>query len=234
MKSNCIEPNAERIPNDRLSEACLYAVAAVSSLTEECRKQVIDLKILPCIVLSLSSSDIGVKVAACTCARSLSRSVKNLRTNLVDAGISNPVLDLLFENDDKVKKIASATLCNIVLDFSPMKKSVIERGGVQRLVVLMKSDDLELRLNSAWALKNMLYHADVDTKRQIMLHLGWDSLLKYLFLNSIIGDSNVSLRTQGLNILRNMVCPGENVINFDRRILTLLFTASAQRNYYMS
>ena len=137
------------------------------------------MKILPLIVSSLANADVGVRVAACACARSLSRSVKNLRTSLVDAGISAPLLDLLFDNDDRVKKIATATLCNIVLDFSPMKKSVIERGGVQRIVQLLKMDDLDIKLNCAWALKNMLFHADIEMKKRIMSHLGWDSLLRY-------------------------------------------------------
>ena len=173
-----VEPNGERVPNDSLSEACFYAIASVCSRTEECRKQVIEMKILPLIVSSLSNPEVGVRVSACACARSLSRSVRNLRTSLVDAGISNPLMDLLFDNEDRVKKIVTATLCNIVLDFSPMKKTVMERGGVQKIVELLKSDNLEIKLNCAWALKNMLYHAEIEMKKQIMGLLGWDTLLK--------------------------------------------------------
>ncbi len=94
----------------------------------------------------------------------------------MDAGIAQPLFDLLFDDDLEVKITASATLCNIVLDFSPMKRIVIERGGVQQLVKLIQSSNLDLRLNAAWALKNMIFQTDLDTKKGVMSHLGWNNL----------------------------------------------------------
>ncbi len=136
----------------------------------------IDAKILPVIVSSLSHPSVSIRSAACNCTRSLSRSVKNLRTNLVDAGVAIPLFKLLSDESDQVKITASATLCNIVLDFSPMKKIVLENGGVEVLVSLMNSMDLNLRLNVVWALKNLLYQADSEIKDRVMACLGWEGL----------------------------------------------------------
>lgn len=75
--------------------------------------------------------------------------------------------------------LSSATLCNVVLDFSPMKRIVIERGGVKQLVSLVHSTNPDLRLNASWALKNMLFQTDLATKKEVMSHLGWSNLSLY-------------------------------------------------------
>lgn len=78
---------------------------------------------------------------------------------------------------------ASATLCNIVLDFSPMKRIVMEGGGkctksilsnsygptgIAKLVSLLSSDDSSLRLNGLWGLKNLAYEAELPLKEAIL------------------------------------------------------------------
>ncbi|KAJ3378983.1 Armadillo repeat-containing protein 8 [Entophlyctis sp. JEL0112] len=185
---------------EKIGESCLTAVAAVCSLREDCRKQVIDLKLLPVIILALSNKNPSLRNAACKCARSLSRSVKYLRTVLVDAGISTPLFGLLSDSNVLIQTNACATLSNIVLDFSPMKKSVIENGGVEKIVQLLKSDDSEVKLNAVWALKNLLYLANSEVKSKVIQEMGWDLLKK------LLADNNPGIQEQALNLLRNLVC----------------------------
>lgn len=56
------------------------------------------------------------------CTVSLSRSVKTQRTALMDGGIARPLVKLLADSNSSVVLEASAALCNVVLDFSPIKQ----------------------------------------------------------------------------------------------------------------
>ncbi len=207
-KCNVIIPE-RKIKNqslDKRKEATLMALAAISSLKEDCRKQVIEANLLPTIVKCLGHPLIGIRAAACHCTRSLSRSVKNLRTNLVDAGVALPLFKLLSDDSLEVQISASATLCNIVLDFSPMKKIVLEHGGVGKLVSLLGSSNEKLRLNAIWAIKNLVYQAETAVKASVIKDLGWAGL------QQLINDKDVIIQEQALNLLRNIACGKEWVI----------------------
>ncbi|KAJ1536682.1 Armadillo repeat-containing protein 8 [Nowakowskiella sp. JEL0078] len=86
--------------------------------------------------MALSHPNIGIRSAACLCTRSLSRSVRTMRTALVDSNVAVPVLNLLSDKSSTVKVMALSTLCNLVLDFSAMKKLIIDQGIVQKLVTI--------------------------------------------------------------------------------------------------
>ena len=105
-------------------DCALIVASALSSTNEENRKIIVDSKLLTLIVDSMSSLNVNLRISACQCARNLSRSVKNLRTNLFDAGIAKPLLKLLHDNNLAVQVTACATICNMVLDFTPIKKVI--------------------------------------------------------------------------------------------------------------
>lgn len=106
----------------RYLEGGLLLVSALSAINEDCRKSIVDSKLLMVIVDALSHPEMEIRLASSQCARNLSRSVKNLRTSLFDAGIVTPLMKLLNDPVLCVQSTACATLCNMVLEFTPLKK----------------------------------------------------------------------------------------------------------------
>lgn len=95
---------------------------------------------LPHLHRALSHPSYGVRAAACQLTRALSRTVAILRTSLVDSGVGEQVVEVLKreveahrseggEVDEKelgerawtVEVAATATICNLIADFSPLK-----------------------------------------------------------------------------------------------------------------
>lgn len=126
----------------RMREGVLMALAAIAPFKDEYRKAMIDNGVVPFIIESLkpydSTTSLAVKntessnmsrgnpvtvlLAACSAARALSRSVSILRTSLIDAGIAAPLFALLNHPEMEVQIAATAVVCNLVLEFSPMRE----------------------------------------------------------------------------------------------------------------
>ncbi|KAI8334731.1 armadillo-type protein [Chlamydoabsidia padenii] len=185
---------------EKTKENCLIALAAATLLKEECRAQAIDNKILPHVVSALQSTHHNVRLAACQCAKSLSRSVSNLRTSLVDAGIAPPLIKLLHDDSVIVQAAACAALCNLALDFSPMKKTVIDAGAITKFVEYCRSSDPQLQLNGIWAIKSLLYKADLAAKKAVMDILTFDSLIELLH------EPKPGVQEQAMDAVRNLIC----------------------------
>jgi armadillo repeat-containing protein 8 len=178
---------------------------------------VIEEKLLPYIVAGLSIHNGPIRSAACKCIKSLSRSVKNLRTSLTDAGIAEPLYKLLFDTNVEVLVMASAAICNIILDFSPIKKSIIDMGGIVRLVELLNSDNQSLQLNAVWGLKNLTFKADIDAKLGVMAKLRWEGLLSLLY------NHNLAIQEHALCLMRNLACGGNKVCPYLPQDVDLVF-----------
>ncbi|KAI8052633.1 armadillo-type protein [Thamnidium elegans] len=184
---------------EKIKENSLIAIAAATLLKEECRTQAIEAKVLPHVISGLNSKQPNVRLAACQCAKSLSRSVSHLRTSLVDVGVAPPLIKLLYDESIVVQAAACGALCNLVLEFSPMKKSVIEAGAIKRFVEYSRSKDASLQLNGVWALNNLLFKADLQAKKAVMDVLTYDALI------DLLHEPNPTIQEQALEIVRNLV-----------------------------
>ena len=184
----------------KLKANCFLAVAAICAQEEYLRDQVINSRILHQLVPSLKSMDADVRAAACQCTRSLTRSLKNLRTVIVDIGVAAPLVSLLSDKELIVQITATAALCNLVLEFSPVKASMFANGAVAKLVELSHSFDPDLKLNALWALKNFIYKAPWAEKQRVM------QLLGYSYLKQLLVMEDIRLQEQAINLFRNLAC----------------------------
>ena len=126
----------------KMREGVLMALAAIAPFKDDYRKSIIDNGVVPFIIESLkphatssspvvkgaqssslpTGNPVPVLLAACAAARALSRSVRILRTSLIDAGVAVPLFALLKHQDVEVQVAATAVVCNLVLEFSPMRE----------------------------------------------------------------------------------------------------------------
>jgi armadillo repeat-containing protein 8 len=148
----------------------------------------------------MSSPVPGIRAAACQCTRSLSRSVCILRTNLVDAGIALPLFRLLSDESLEVKIAATGAVCNLMLEFSPMRKAILEQGAMKILCAHTRSEYSQLRLNAVWALKHYCYQPDDASQVEGMLNeLGYEQLMR------LCDDEDVGVQEQALSVIRNVM-----------------------------
>lgn len=133
----------------RVRETTLRALCALATFKEDFRKAIVDHEVVAYIINSLHQfpgasqqakdqdalqhssprnkisqperNPVSVIVAACYAIRMLSRSVNTLRTALVDQSASDPLFQLLRHPDVDVQIAATACICNLVPDFSPMR-----------------------------------------------------------------------------------------------------------------
>lgn len=135
----------------RLLESSLLALASLAMAYNRTRSIIADypeldgslpscpIVLTPLKILrtSLNHESYGVRAAACQLARSLSRAVSVMRTGMVDEGVGDEVVKLLKREleakskegmDDvlgdaawTVEVAATATICNLIADFSPFR-----------------------------------------------------------------------------------------------------------------
>uniref|UniRef100_A0A7N9ALH5 Armadillo repeat-containing protein 8 n=1 Tax=Mastacembelus armatus TaxID=205130 RepID=A0A7N9ALH5_9TELE len=183
-----------------LRQAAFKLYASLGSNDEDIRKKITETEnMMDRIVSGLSESSIKVRLAAVRCLHSLSRSVQQLRTSFHDHAVWKPLMKLLQNAPDEVLIMASSTLCNLLLEFSPSKEPILESGVIELLCSLTQSDSPALRVNGIWALMNMAFQADQKVKMEIVRCLGTEQLFRLLS----DPDTNVLMKTLGL--LRNLL-----------------------------
>ncbi|MEW5311239.1 MAG: hypothetical protein WDW38_002971 [Sanguina aurantia] len=179
-------------------EASLGALASICLTQDDARKQLIEAKALIHIIAALSDSSSGVRCAATMCIMALTRSVKALRTNLLDPNIAGLLCILLEDDSPAVQLHAAAAVCNLVLEFSAVKDAVLSNGGMKRLVALTSSELPALRLHSTWALRNMVYKSEPSIRAALMQELTWPMMQR------LLTDVDEPVVEQAVCILRNL------------------------------
>ncbi|XP_037504417.1 armadillo repeat-containing protein 8 isoform X4 [Rhipicephalus sanguineus] len=189
-----------------LRQAAFKAFAALGANDEDIRKKIIETdSLMEHVVSSLSDTNPRVRLAAVRCLHSLSRSVQQLRTTFQDHAVWRPLMRLLHNAPDDILLVASSTLCNLLLEFSPSKEHcahlqpILECGAVELLCGLTRRDEPALRLNGVWALMNMAFQADQKIKSQILSTLGTDQVFR------LLSDPDVSVLMKTLGLLRNLL-----------------------------
>ncbi|KAK6497058.1 hypothetical protein TWF506_004541 [Arthrobotrys conoides] len=158
---------------------------------------------------SRTGNPISVLIAATNVVRSLSRSVNVLSTSLIDWHVSEPLFSLLSHRSIQVRIAATAALCNLVMEFSPLRKKLEEKGIVKALGSFVKSDsgnvcaydrhgdsigefDPEresLRLNAIWALKHLVLRQDETVILSCLSAFGTTWLLEQLAIEDHTPDA---------------------------------------------
>lgn len=192
--------------NQSSKESSLKCFASLAANDESIRKRIIDMRGLIDEVLSALKENGSVRVASVRCLHSLSRSVQLLRTTFQDHAIWRPLMDLIQDNPSaELMIVVSSTICNLLLEFSPAKESILETGAINTLVELTKSQNQALRLNGCWALMNMAFQAEQHVKTEIMNTLGTDRI--FVLLKD--PDTRVIMKTLGL--LRNLLSSSDHI-----------------------
>lgn len=140
-------------PTADMYKAAFKAFASLGANDEQIRKRIIETEpLMERVVECLDEPNPDIALAAVRCLHSLSRSVQQLRTTFKDHSVWKPLLKLLQSNRQDILAVASSTLCNLLLEFSPSKEPILESGAVDVLCNLTRNEDQVLRLNGIWAL----------------------------------------------------------------------------------
>ncbi|TFK23714.1 ARM repeat-containing protein [Coprinopsis marcescibilis] len=237
LKEGWDESEAEGL--SKLREAALTATATLALFDTDVRRTISDThQLLPLISVSLTCKYPGVRYAACQVVRMLARGVGVLRTNIVDSKLGLAVFDVIKKpirtgadfsrspeemvgyEDVRVVDAALKAVCNIVMEFSPLRPGFLAGGVMSRLMTFIRSTDdepysLSLKLNAMWAVKNLLYKSTSETKRDIMSHFGWRDL--FTFLHDPVED----IQEQAYNIVKNLAEHDEGITMVFRELCPL-------------
>ncbi|KAK6525499.1 hypothetical protein TWF694_005630 [Orbilia ellipsospora] len=171
---------------------------------------------------------VPVLIAATNVVRSLSRSVNVLSTSLIDWHVSEPLFNLLSHPSIQVQIAATAALCNLVMEFSPLRKKLEEKGIVKALGDLVRfgdgnvcsynkdgipvgefdSNKEALRLNAIWALKHLVLKQDEVVISGCLSALGTAWLLEQVAIEDRSSKyrndtSHLDSSDEGLHILKS-------------------------------
>lgn len=177
---------------------CLSALAALVLDREDCRQQLAESRGMLHVQDALLEADGETRAAAALVMRGMTRSLRTLRSRVVEPQVTERLCGLLYDSLSKVQASAAEALCNLVLEFSSTKEVVLRAGGVTGLAGLARSMLPTLRLDAMWALKNLAWQASTTVKRSIAQELGWSDLC------ALLRDEDPRVAVEAAALLRNL------------------------------
>ncbi|KAG9036459.1 hypothetical protein FRB95_008757 [Tulasnella sp. JGI-2019a] len=184
----------------RFREAILIALASLTLHQDSLRRKLLSMtpSYLDLIMAALDDSCVGVRYAACQCARALSRSVDVLRTSAIDSGLGMKLWQMLkTEKDRRVQVVLLMCMSNLVLDFCPLREILLEKGVIQRMVELIDNGDEGVTRNAVWAIRNTLYHCTLSDQMLVLNQLGMERL------HGILAHPDNGVKQQAIILVRN-------------------------------
>lgn len=186
-----------------MKRAAFRVFSSLAANDEDIRKRIIETdNLMELLVSSLQETDNPkLQMAAVGCLHSLSRSVQLLRTTFHDHPVWKPLVSMLECPTSSVDclVVASSTLCNLLLEFSPSKEPILDSGAIELLCQLTHKYEPALRLNGVWGLMNMAFQSDQRIKVQIITALGSDQIFR------LLSDSDINVVMKTLGLLRNLL-----------------------------
>ncbi|CAO2149903.1 unnamed protein product [Urochloa humidicola] len=178
----------------------LLALSELCSKLEESRSQLMSAEVSTLILEALKHDWVDIRVAACSCLKNISRSSKVLSGGRLSCDtVIGPLVQLLYDSSASVQVAALGAICNIAVNLTPRKSILLHSGVVSQLVHLSKSMDPTLRLNSVWALRNIMLNQSPKDKDFIVKELTLSTL------SSLVCDSEHFVQEQTLALVHNLV-----------------------------
>eukprot|EP00298_Acanthocystis_sp_HF-20_P009635 c18420_g1_i1.p1 GENE.c18420_g1_i1~~c18420_g1_i1.p1 ORF type:complete len:682 (+),score=226.35 c18420_g1_i1:59-2104(+) len=217
----------EKTLSNKQTQGAIHAIAAIASLSTNNRMNAFNTTVLSMLSSKLNSNDEGVRAAVCDCIRSFSRSVKTLRTLLIENGFV-PLLILRLSDDNiDVQKYACGAICNLALEFSSVKDLLSDKSAITKLVTFTKSSNIKLRLYSVWTFANLCFMADDKIK---------DCVLEALPASQILEMAETEkdlIKEKVLYLIRNILFGG-NIDHIRLLVSTTILQKNSSDDMFMS
>lgn len=183
--------------------------------------------LLPLVISSLSASALGIRVAACRLVKSLSRSVRILRTSLIDAGVAEKLLHILKNKNEleDMKIEALDAISNLVMKFSPMKTYLLENGAIEKLVAFSRGEEETQSSKELGGSKSLVEHHSLGsigmkvTNASTKYHALW--AIRNLLYGSEIDLKQKVMNGLGWEYVAGLALSADDQVNSDVRTQAL-------------
>lgn len=185
----------------KLHEAAFLALASLASSGKLYCQKILSSSLFSHFHSAFTSPSAELRYASLHCARPLTRSIKVLRTTIADSTLDIDALALIDDPDSRVQKEAMFLLCNLLIGASPMKKKLIDAGVLDKLASRVGSLDSEIRVQALWAIKNVLFEADIPLVHRALAALE----ATRISFPDLCQDANMDVRVQFFSVMRNII-----------------------------